>query len=70
MRCARVLVVVMAKVLGCDARLVGAITRCRDPGKLKRQHDQQQIDDDASHVASLAISLADERAADNYARGP
>lgn len=50
----RMLVVVVAEMLRGNSGLVPAVPGRRGPGELQRQHDQQQVDEDASHEASVS----------------
>ncbi len=51
---ARVLVFVVPEVLRRSAGLVAAIPGRRGPGELQRHHDQQQVDEYASHGGSVS----------------
>lgn len=53
----RVLVLVMAKVLGCSTSFVPAIRGRCCPVELQQRHDQQQVREYASHGFSLSSRL-------------
>lgn len=54
LRLTRMLVLVMAEMLSGNSGLVPAVPGRGGPGELQRQHDQQQVDEDASHAPSVS----------------